>query len=96
MVKASPHSRVLSFRCAYQGEEIGGFAFNFILRVKEEKLRNSDRRVKEKKLRNSDRRVKEKKLVLSLWPISFEMGNYDFEPNTYEKSNVELVAMANK
>ena len=76
IVKASPHSRVLSFRCAYQGEEIGGFAFNFILRVKEEKLRNSDRR------------VKEKKLVHSLCPISFEMDNYDFEPNTYEKSNV--------
>ena len=32
------------------------------------------------------------KVLLSLWAISSEMGNYDFEPNTYEKSNVGLLA----
>ena len=101
MVKASPHSRSVVFSPCVSSRRNWRFRlFTIIMlvkeyklrnsdeRVKERKLRNSDVRVKERKLRNSDVRVKERKLILSLWTVLSEVKNFDFEPNTHEKSNV--------
>ena len=66
-------AKSISFRLASQGEEIGSV----------------DQQVKEKKLQQSDWRVKERKLASSLPTVSFEARNFDFEPYTHEKSNVD-------